>query len=222
MATLALVHGAWHGSWAWDRVRPELESRGHRVLAPELPCDDVAAGAKEYAQAIRVALGSEQDAVLVGHSLAGLSIPLVPARMLVFLAAYVPQPSRRLIDRGRDAFGPGFAASLERDELNRSYWLDAEAAVHDFQYPPEAAALTRLLRRQAHKPSIEPSPLEALPDVPRAYIVCGSDGVVPPSFQRWVAREELGVEPIELDSGHSPMLSCPGELAEILDRLAAD
>jgi pimeloyl-ACP methyl ester carboxylesterase len=221
MTTFALVHGAWHGSWAWDRLRPELESRGHRVLAPQLPCEDVDAGAKEYAQTIRLALGGEQDAVLVGHSLAGLSIPLVPARTLVFLAAYVPQPSRRLIDRHRDAFGPGFGASLVRDELDRSYWPDAEAAAHDFQYPPEAAALTRLLRRQAHKPSSEPSPLEALPDIPRAYIVCSSDCVIPPKFQRSLAREELGVEPIELDSGHSPMLTCPGELAEILDRLAS-
>jgi len=30
------------------------------------------------------------------------------------------------------------------------------------------------------------------------------------------------VQPIELDSGYSPMLTCPAELAEILDRLAAN
>jgi hypothetical protein len=50
--------------------------------------------------------------------------------------------------------------------------------------------------------------------------VCTNDHAVPPDWQRRVAQEELQVEPIELDSGHSPMLSCPVALAEILDRLA--
>ena len=25
MATFALVHGAWHGAWCWERLTPELE-----------------------------------------------------------------------------------------------------------------------------------------------------------------------------------------------------
>src|ERR1700757_4131443 len=44
MATFALVHGAWHGGWAWDPLAAELQARGHDVLAPDLPCEDVAAG----------------------------------------------------------------------------------------------------------------------------------------------------------------------------------
>jgi hypothetical protein len=31
-----LIHGAMHGSWCWDRVRPLLEARGHTVLTPTL------------------------------------------------------------------------------------------------------------------------------------------------------------------------------------------
>jgi hypothetical protein len=89
------------------------------------------------------------------------------------------------------------------------------------QYPAESATLAGRLRRQARKPSVEPSPLAAHPDTRRAYIVCTDDCAVPPDWQRAVAREELGVEPVELSSGHSPMLTCPAELAEILDRLAA-
>jgi hypothetical protein len=35
-----------------------------------------------------------------------------------------------------------------------------------------------------------------------------------------MARELLGVEPIEIRSGHFPMVEDPDALAEILDRLA--
>jgi hypothetical protein len=33
MATFALVHGAWHGGWAWDLLSPELRAHGHDVGA---------------------------------------------------------------------------------------------------------------------------------------------------------------------------------------------
>jgi hypothetical protein len=41
-----------------------------------------------------------------------------------------------------------------------------------------------------------------------------------PDWMRGTARERLGMEPVELDGGHSPMLARPGELAELLLRLA--
>jgi len=78
--TFALVHGAWHGAWAWDALIPELEARGHRVVAPDLPCEDVDAGTAEYAGVVIEALDGSDDAIVVGHSLGGMTIPLVPAR----------------------------------------------------------------------------------------------------------------------------------------------
>ena len=98
--TFALVHGAWHGAWAWDALIPELEAHGHRVVAPDLPCEDVNAGAAEYARVVIDAGDGSHDVIVVGHSLGGMSVPLVPARMHVYLGAYVPQPGRALIDRG--------------------------------------------------------------------------------------------------------------------------
>ena len=70
MATFSLVHGAWGGGWLWDLLRAELESRGHVVHAPDLPCEDVAAGVAEYAAAVPAA------DVVVGYSLGGLTIPV--------------------------------------------------------------------------------------------------------------------------------------------------
>jgi hypothetical protein len=36
MATFVLVHGAWHGSWCWKRVRKALQQQGHEVFTPTL------------------------------------------------------------------------------------------------------------------------------------------------------------------------------------------
>jgi len=44
MATFGLVHGSWHGGWCWERLIPELEARGHRAVAVDLPAEDPAAG----------------------------------------------------------------------------------------------------------------------------------------------------------------------------------
>jgi pimeloyl-ACP methyl ester carboxylesterase len=209
VATFALVHGAWHGGWAWDVVRPELESRGHRVVAPDLPCEDVDAGVVEYAAAVRDALDGDEDAIVVGHSLGGLTIPFVPGRAHVFLCALLGGTG------WSGVFVPGFGDARVRDELGRSYYPDPADAARELQYPPELAPLAAKLRRQA------PFDAEAheLPG-PVSYVVCANDRSVRPEWQRHLARDVLGVEPLELEAGHSAMLSHPRELATLLDRLS--
>jgi len=36
MTPFVLVHGAWHGSWCWKRVRTSLQAKGHDVFTPTL------------------------------------------------------------------------------------------------------------------------------------------------------------------------------------------
>jgi pimeloyl-ACP methyl ester carboxylesterase len=73
-----------------------------------------------------------------------------------------------------------------------------------------------LLRRQFLTPFLEKCPLETFPDVPRRSIVCSDDEIVGPDYSRRVAREMLGVDPLELPGSHSPMATRPQELAEML------
>ena len=202
MASFSLVHGAWHGGWAWDLVRAELEARGRVVHAPDLPCEDVAAGVEAYAARIPA------PDVVVGHSLGGFTIPFVEARTHVFLTAL-------LGGTGWDrVFAPGFGETRVRDDLGRSYFPDAADAARELQYPAGEAYLAVRLRRQA--------PYEAPPRAIErpVYIVCAEDAVIRPDWQRHLARDVLGVEPLELDAGHSAPLSHPGELAALLDALA--
>src|SRR5581483_11540597 len=96
MATYVLVHGSEHSSWYWHLVIPELAALGHEALAVDLPCDDDEAGLNEYADAVVEAAGGRRGVVLVGHSLAGFSVPMacgrLEASLVVLVAAMVPRP----------------------------------------------------------------------------------------------------------------------------------
>jgi pimeloyl-ACP methyl ester carboxylesterase len=224
LTTFALIHGAWHGGWAWEHVVAELERAGHAAVAPDLPCEDVEADAPDYARVVLDALGEAEDVVAVGHSLGGLTAPLVaaarPVRRLVLLAALLPARGQSLVDqlraeRGILLFPP---EALEYDDRRRSRWIDAELA-HQHMYSDcpalVAAAAFARVRSQAATPQVRPTPLQAWPEVPATYIVCTADRTVSPTWGARRARE-LGLPVRELTSGHSPMLSRPAELAATL------
>ena len=104
MTTFALVHGAWHGAWCWERLVGPLERRGHGALAIDLPVDDVDAGNGEYADVVAAFTApAGDDVILVGHSLNGLILPLVAARRpvaaLVYLCAFLPLEGKSLDDQ---------------------------------------------------------------------------------------------------------------------------
>jgi pimeloyl-ACP methyl ester carboxylesterase len=226
MATFGLVHGSWHGSWCWTKLVPELEARGHRAVAVDLPIEDPAAGLTRYAEVVAESLFHvDDDVILVGHSFAGSTIPLVarhrPLRQLVFLCVLVPEPGRSVDDRQRtdDVFVPGFRGNTALRDDGASYWPEAEAAVRCFYHdcrPEDAAWAASRLRPQAAALRLEPWPLDALPDVPRTSILCRDERCIAPAWSRSMSRELLGVEPVELDGGHSPFLSRPAELADVL------
>ena len=226
MSTFALVHGAWHGAWCWERLTPELEARGHRVLAPDLPSDDPAATFVTYADTVVDAITGEDDVVLVGHSLAGNTVPLVAARRpvsrIVYLCAVIPIPGKSFNEQATlepDTFIRGYEAGLAVDGERRSRWVDEDIARHAFYADCDEAdvraALARL-RPQSMAPYDVPCPIDAFPDVPRAYVLCKEDRIVNPEWSRRVTRERLDAELVELPGSHSPFLSRPAALAAVL------
>ena len=231
MATFALVHGAWHGQWCWERLVPELEARGHRTLAMDLPSDVPGTTFETYAEVVaeHLASGDGEDAMLVGHSMAGPTIALVPqrhpVRRLVYLCAIVPDPGVSVAQQlaGEDVLDHGYMeirGELAGDGVSR--WVDPEKA-RRFMYvdcdPADADAAIARLRPQAHSPYAVPCPLDAFPDVPCTSIGCRDDQLVRPEWSRSVAEKRLGTELVELPGSHSPFLSRPAELASVLDAL---
>jgi hypothetical protein len=189
------VHGSWHGGWAWDLVRAELESRGHVVHTPDLPCEDVGLTPEDYAAAVPPA------DVVVGHSLAGYVIPHADADVRVYLCA-LHGP------RDDSTYVPGFREARVYDELGRSYYATPEEGARSLQYPAEHAHLAERLRRQA--------PLDPHGHgTDGLYIVTTLDACIAPAWQRQAPQRQ-----VEIPAGHSPMLECPKLLADILEREA--
>jgi pimeloyl-ACP methyl ester carboxylesterase len=83
VTTFVLIHGTGDGGWYWHLVESELHQRGHEVEAPDLPCDDDAAGLREYVDTVLDAVGGRHDLVVVGQSFGGFTAPLVADRVLV-------------------------------------------------------------------------------------------------------------------------------------------
>jgi pimeloyl-ACP methyl ester carboxylesterase len=228
VSTFALVHGAWHGAWCWERLMPELEARGHRVVAPDLPSDDPAATFVTYADVVEDSLAGEDDIVLVGHSLAGNTVPLVAARRpvsrIVYLCAVVPIPGRSFNEQSRiepDTFIRGYQAGLIADDEGRSSWADEDMARQTFFADcdeRDARAAFERLRPQATAPYDVPCPIDEFPAAPCTYVLCTEDRIVNPDWSRRVARERLDAELVELPGSHSPFLSRPAALAEVLCR----
>jgi pimeloyl-ACP methyl ester carboxylesterase len=229
MATFGLVHGAWHGAWCWERVVRELVARDHRAVAVDLPAGDPAAGLTRYAELAAAALGDADDVVLVGHSLGAATVPLValrrPVSHLVFLCGLVPEPGKSVTDRyaEEDVFVPGFTGNTATRDDGASFWPDPAAArrclFHDCT-EADAAWAIRGLRAQAAAPRVEPWPAVGIPDVERTSILCRDERCIRPEWSRSVSRAQLGVDPVELDGGHSPFVSRPRELADVLTRIA--
>ena len=119
MATYVLIHGAGDDSWYWHLVVPELEARGHDVVAADLPCDDDSAGLSEYADVWSTRSATGPTSSWSAQSLGGSPRPLVcdrvPVELLVLVAAMVPaagRVARRLVGQHRLERG---SAAARRD-----------------------------------------------------------------------------------------------------------
>ena len=225
MTVFGLVHGSWQGAWVWGPLVEELAARGHRGIAADMPAHDVDAGAEQYADTLVAALdGITDDVVLVGHSLGGLSIPLVaerrPVKALAFLAAGIPAP------------GMSYSAQVQAEPIREQSAFDqTERDEHGCTILPYDTALKVLynacepdvarwaadqLRYQAQKPMTEVTPLVSWPDVRCEYIACHGDLIINSEWQVSAAPQRFGTLAYELFTDHSPMLSATQQLADVL------
>lgn len=226
MSTYVLIHGAGSDSWYWHLVEPELRARGHDVVAPDLPCEDDAAGLREYKAAVVDALAGHDrsDVVLVAQSLGGFTAPLVcervPVRLMILVAAMVPRPGELLGDWWENTgWERARREQAERNGTKPTRMDDIEALFfHDVPADVEAEAMHHE-RNQSRTPMGERWPLPAWPDVPTRFVLCRDDRFFPADFQRRVARERLGITADEIDGGHLPALSRPKDLVEMFESL---
>lgn len=224
MTTFLLIPGAGGSGWYWHLVQAGLERAGHTALAVDLPAADPAAGLEAYRDAALRRLGSsapDGDLVVAGQSLGGFVAPLVAervaSRLLVLVAAMIPQPGERAGEWwqavGQQEAAAAYARAEGRDP--GAPFDPVELFLHDV--PPDVAAQSaEHVGDQSDRPFADPWPLSTWPEVPTAVVAGRLDRLFPLPMMQRQSRHRLGIEPEVIDAGHLVALAQPAALSQIL------
>ncbi len=239
MASFILVHGAWHGGWCFDALRPLLESAGHAVVTPDLPGmggtdDELAkctlAGWGDFVAGLcRSAIG---PVILAGHSRGGIVIStaaeIAPERItaLVYICAMLlPDGLSRGAWKAQQEPNPAFDAIIRKHPTAPATMIDPAGAMAVFaqKSPPDQArnAVARLVAEpDAPRQSALALTEARYGSVPRHFIECLDDRAIPIADQRRMQALQPCQTVTTLDCDHSPFLSAPLGLADALLTIA--
>ena len=228
MAAFVLIHGAADVGWYWHLVERELRARGHATSAPDLPCEDDAAGLAEYTDTVAGAAGRLRgsDLIVVAQSFGGFTAPLAAARLqaraIVLVAGMIAAPAEKPADwPANTGLAQAIAEQARRDGGKTGSHDPLVTFYHDVPRAVAEQAMRNEGRRQSGTPGRSPWPLSAWPGIPTRFILCTQDRFFPAAFMRRVAAERLGIVPDEIAAGHCVALSRPRELAGMLAGHAA-
>lgn len=230
-ATVVLVHGAWHGTWCWQRVEALLHARGittHAVALPTcLPQPDAPATLADDAAALRATLDAlDGPAIVVGHSYGGMVITEGAAdhpavKHLVYLAAFMPDIGETNVDLFLSVEpNQEFFAAIANHDDGWSSIPDQHVRTlfyGDCDDDTVAWASARLVSMRGGR---EPATATAWRAIPSTYVVTTEDRTIRPALQRVMSKHATNV--IEWPTSHSPFASQPTLVADLLERLARD
>ena len=235
MATFVLVHGAWHGSWCWQRVRKALQSEGHDVFTPTL----TGVGERSHLLAPHVNLDTHiddvvnlirweerSDVVVCGHSYGGAVISGVSDRIpdriraLVYLDAFVLEDGQSV----HDTLPPAQRnLQLELTEQLGEGWkvppIPAEAFAvnaNDLEWVNRQCTMQSLATFQ------QVIRLDRKGDaVQNTTFILASGWNDSPFLTFYERAKERGWHTVTIPCGHDVMLDRPEELTSVLLDVAA-
>jgi pimeloyl-ACP methyl ester carboxylesterase len=235
LPALVLVHGGVHAADCWDltiaelrRQEPQLETfavdlPGRRGKPGDLSTATIGQWVESVVDDVERA--GFEDIVIVGHSLAGVTLPGVVARLgasrvreMILAAAFIPVQGAAIVDV---IAGPLAGLARRRAQTDKPLRLPALIARYAF-----CNGMTRAQRlfavshmyEESLRVAIEPVDRSDLPpEVPRTWILTLRDRALPVSAQRTCMTALGGVQNvIPIDACHNVMVSHPKQLATIL------
>lgn len=235
MSTFVLVHGAWQSAGTWDRVVPLLVERGHKVVTPVLR----GLGTDQQRLSSDITLGQhiddvaghlsrlEDDAILVGHSYAGMivsgAVEANPGkvRALVFLDAFIPEDKQCVLDLLPGEIGEYFRKvarehgggwRLPGGEGQLDLWGLKPGGARDFV----RARLCDFSLRCFEEPIRLPQNCKAT--MPAIFVSSVAEGYPGRRFFEPFATKAraLGWQVFELEAGHDCHVEKADEVVEIL------
>ena len=235
--TYVLVHGAWQAAYSWNQVKAELEARGNRVIAVELPghgtdqTDPAGITMDSYKAKVIAAIQAEPGKViLVGHSLGGVVVSItaeaIPEKIerLIYVGAFIPKSG--------EALG-GLAFSDTESQLKDQLRQDGDLLkVADLSLIPKLFCddasdaikqeLSAKYRPDPSRPFGDPIVLTAqrFGSVAKAYVRTTKDLAVGMILQNRMLKDAGITDIHDIASSHCPHLSKPKELTELLINIA--
>ncbi|MFO7325323.1 MAG: alpha/beta fold hydrolase [Pseudomonadota bacterium] len=230
--TFLVAHGAWSAGWSWKKMHPLMNAAGHRLLVPTY----TGLGEREHLASRDVDIETHisdvlgvikfeelDDFVLVAHSYGGLVATAVADRVperirkLIYVDAFVPRDGQSLFDLvpdpAREQLLSGMAAG--------DGWRVPPMPIPEDTSPEDVAWIQRFRMPQPLHCFDRPVKLSGEIRVPRAYVYALRR---PPAdtFGPFAARaREEGWAYREIDASHSPQVTAPETLMEVLVSLAS-
>jgi pimeloyl-ACP methyl ester carboxylesterase len=236
MARVLLIHGGAHGAWCWERILEPLRAAGFEPEPVDMPGRGADAGRAstvsldDYTDLLDAVIDrDEQPVAIVAHSMGGVYGSAIAERRpeavsrIVFIAALAPRdgeaglPILQTRAHGSGLLEPG-AILVSEDQTTAT--VPPEHATASF-YSDCAAADAEWAGSQLCAEPVVPimTPVQLTEAnygrVPKTWILTTNDRTVPPALQREQA-EAIGATIVEIESGHSPFLSMPDELTNVI------
>jgi pimeloyl-ACP methyl ester carboxylesterase len=232
---LVLIHGGAHAADCWDLTIAELACQEPklRVLAVDLPgrgrnpADLATVTIADWVNSVveDIDNASLGEVVVVGHSMGGLTVPGVAARLgaarvreMVLAAAFIPPQGRSVVDTLR---GPLAPLARIGPRINKLATIPKPAARLAFcnamSREQRRYALSRLCPESA-RVITEPVDRSDLPaEVPRTWIMTLRDRALSSRQQQRCIASLGGVDTLVcVDTCHDLMYAEPQRLAAIL------
>jgi pimeloyl-ACP methyl ester carboxylesterase len=225
--TLLLVHGAWHGSWAWSPLKEILEGRGWTVETVDLPtvhsADKIGMHMQADADAVSDAIAAvDGPVVVVAHSYGG--VPTTQGALadnvqhIVYIAAFVLDAGESLLGAVGGVApdwwhvnGPLVTAGDDVQTPQHLFFGDVEESLAD-------ASAAKLLDQSVLAFTDEVTAV-AWASKPTTYIITEEDVIFPVVAQEALAARSGSAAP-RLNTSHSPFLSQPEAVADIIEAAA--
>ncbi|WP_238963384.1 alpha/beta hydrolase [Mycobacterium paraintracellulare] len=232
---LVLVHGGEHAGDCWDLVVAELRCQepGLRTLAVDLPGhgnkpgDLATVTIAEWVDSVVADIEDAglRDIVIVGHSMAGVTVPGVVAKLgssrvreMILATAFVPPEGSAIADT---LGGPLAIFARRAARIGRPMKIPAPAARWAFcngMTPAQRRLTMSTLHAESARIPGEPVDRSGLPDdVPRTWILTTRDRALSVRSQQASITALGGVDTIvPIDACHELMFSHPELFAQIL------
>ena len=229
---VVLVHGSFHTPEAtWVRLTPLLDEQGIEWTTVDLPSaapDRAAGGAApdlsdDVASTLDAIEQIDESVVLVGHSYGGSVITGagVDPRVahLLYLCAFAPETEETTIELTTSGPPVALADALRIEDglVSVDPALAVDALYGDVDSELAATMVAELV------PSTVSSLEEPVGDaswasVASTYLICEDDQAIAPERQREMA-DRIGAETVSLATSHSPFLSQPEAVADLIGQV---